>query len=174
MKPKYEHRIVDQFPNLNACEIENISFFINETSLGRVRREFVIPTNGPEQKYFGVPGPSAGKIILIFYRLSHMALKNCRQLYYPGKLSVLLNPLEFQEFTVVATVVDNILIIFFSPEPALIWNDFPTKLSSGKFPIFRSCDPSGGTGAPFPFSREGRLARKGDNRQKKQHEECFQ
>lgn len=36
----------------------------------------MILKKGSEQKYFGVLGPSAGKIILlIFYRASHMVLK---------------------------------------------------------------------------------------------------
>lgn len=99
-----------------------------------VRREFVIPKNGPEQKYFGVLGPSTGKIIcLIFYKVSHVALKNCGQLHYPNKLSVVLNPVESQEVTVAAILVFNILIIFFSPEPALIWTDFLTKFPQENF-----------------------------------------
>lgn len=75
----------------------------------------MILRKGSEQKCFGVLGPSTGKIILlIFYRASHIVLKSCRQLHYPYKLSELLKPVKFNEFTIAVILVANILRIFFS------------------------------------------------------------
>lgn len=102
---------------------------------------------GLEQKYFGVLGPSAGKIIfLIFYRASHMVLRSYRQLHYPCKLSGLLKPVKLQKFTIAVIWAEYILWIFFSFNIAwtsfvMNWfshQSFLRKLST----LFTSSDPS--------------------------------